>query len=82
MDRRKETLLVLFATVGFGVIGFLDDYIKIVMKRLFPAVHKKECCYNYRQQNHHPAHRRRASLLLVAFWPIFPDILPKFQQPQ
>ena len=33
MDRRKETLLVLFATVGFGVIGFLDDYIKIVMKR-------------------------------------------------
>lgn len=24
---------VLFVTVGFGVIGFLDDYIKIVMKR-------------------------------------------------
>ena len=24
---------VLFLTVGFGVIGFLDDYIKIVMKR-------------------------------------------------
>lgn len=24
---------VLFMTVGFGVIGFLDDYIKIVMKR-------------------------------------------------
>lgn len=31
--RQKETLLVLFATVGFGVIGFLDDYIKIVWKR-------------------------------------------------
>ena len=24
---------VLFVTVGFGIIGFLDDYIKIVMKR-------------------------------------------------
>lgn len=33
MKNHKETLLVLFATVGFGVIGFLDDYIKIVMKR-------------------------------------------------
>ncbi len=29
----KETLPVLFATVGFGIIGFLDDYIKVVMKR-------------------------------------------------
>lgn len=33
MEHHRETLLVLFATVGFGVIGFLDDYIKIVMKR-------------------------------------------------
>ncbi|MEG0689586.1 MAG: phospho-N-acetylmuramoyl-pentapeptide-transferase, partial [Hungatella sp.] len=24
---------VLFVTVGFGIIGFMDDYIKIVMKR-------------------------------------------------
>ena len=24
---------VLFLTVGFGIVGFLDDYIKIVMKR-------------------------------------------------
>ena len=24
---------ILFVTVGFGIIGFLDDYIKIVMKR-------------------------------------------------
>ena len=24
---------VLFMTVGFGIVGFLDDYIKIVMKR-------------------------------------------------
>lgn len=31
--QQKETLLVLFTTVGFGVIGFLDDYIKIVWKR-------------------------------------------------
>lgn len=30
---RKDMLAVLFATVGFGVIGFLDDYIKVVMKR-------------------------------------------------
>jgi len=29
----REMLLVLFSTVGFGVIGFLDDYIKIVMRR-------------------------------------------------
>lgn len=30
---RKDMLAVLFATVGFGIIGFLDDYIKVVMKR-------------------------------------------------
>ena len=24
---------VLFVTLGFGLIGFLDDYIKVVMKR-------------------------------------------------
>lgn len=29
----SEVLPVLFATVGFGMIGFLDDYIKVVMKR-------------------------------------------------
>lgn len=29
----KEIIPVLFATIGFGLIGFLDDYIKIVMKR-------------------------------------------------
>ena len=28
-----KTIPVLFMTVGFGIIGFLDDYIKIVMKR-------------------------------------------------
>ena len=28
-----EILPVLFMTLGFGLIGFLDDYIKIVMKR-------------------------------------------------
>lgn len=33
MKDNKEILPVLFVTVGFGVIGFLDDYIKIVMKR-------------------------------------------------
>ena len=25
---------ILFMTVGFGIVGFLDDYIKIVMKTL------------------------------------------------
>lgn len=29
----KEVLPVLFLTAGFGIIGFLDDYIKVVMKR-------------------------------------------------
>lgn len=29
----KELQSVLFVTVGFGIIGFLDDYIKVVKKR-------------------------------------------------
>lgn len=29
----KEIIPILFVTVGFGIIGFLDDYIKVVMKR-------------------------------------------------
>ncbi len=29
----QEIIPILFATVGFGLIGFLDDYIKVVMKR-------------------------------------------------
>lgn len=29
----KRIIPVLFVTLGFGLIGFLDDYIKIVMKR-------------------------------------------------
>lgn len=29
----RELLPVLFATIGFGLIGFLDDYIKIIMCR-------------------------------------------------
>lgn len=28
-----EIIPVLFTTIGFGIIGFLDDYIKVVMKR-------------------------------------------------
>ena len=28
-----EIIPVLFATLGFGMVGFLDDYIKVVMKR-------------------------------------------------
>lgn len=29
----REALPVLFATVGFGMVGFLDDYIKIILQR-------------------------------------------------
>lgn len=29
----KEIIPILFMTLGFGLIGFLDDYIKVVMKR-------------------------------------------------
>jgi phospho-N-acetylmuramoyl-pentapeptide-transferase len=29
----QDMIPVLFATLGFGLIGFLDDYIKVVMKR-------------------------------------------------
>ena len=33
IGRYPELVPVLFVTVGFGIIGFLDDFIKIVMKR-------------------------------------------------
>ena len=33
ISRYPKIIPVLFMTVGFGIIGFLDDYIKIVMKR-------------------------------------------------
>lgn len=33
MKNYPKIIPVLFMTVGFGIIGFLDDYIKIVMKR-------------------------------------------------
>lgn len=29
----KGIIPILFSTVGFGIIGFMDDYIKVVMKR-------------------------------------------------
>src|SRR4051794_32935224 len=32
-DPGTETYLLLFVTIGFGLLGFLDDFIKIVMKR-------------------------------------------------
>lgn len=31
--RYPKVVPVLFVTVGFGIVGFLDDYLKIVMKR-------------------------------------------------
>lgn len=33
IGKYKEIIPVLFSTIGFGIIGFLDDYIKVVMKR-------------------------------------------------
>lgn len=33
MKDYPEIIPVLFATIGFGIIGFMDDYIKVVMKR-------------------------------------------------
>ena len=33
MKNYPEILPILFVTLGFGLIGFLDDYIKVVMKR-------------------------------------------------
>lgn len=33
IKENKDIIPILFATVGFGLIGFLDDYIKVVMKR-------------------------------------------------
>ena len=33
VSRYPKVIPVLFMTVGFGIIGFLDDYIKIVLKR-------------------------------------------------
>lgn len=33
MKDYKDVIPVLFATIGFGIIGFMDDYIKVVMKR-------------------------------------------------
>ena len=33
MKDYPKIIPVLFVTVGFGIIGFLDDYIKMVMKR-------------------------------------------------
>ncbi|NLC18534.1 MAG: phospho-N-acetylmuramoyl-pentapeptide-transferase [Clostridiales bacterium] len=29
----RDIIPVLFSTIGFGIIGFMDDYIKVVMKR-------------------------------------------------
>ena len=33
LGKYKEVIPMLFVTLGFGLIGFLDDYIKVVMKR-------------------------------------------------
>ncbi|MBQ3584477.1 MAG: phospho-N-acetylmuramoyl-pentapeptide-transferase [Lachnospiraceae bacterium] len=33
IEENRRIIPVLFVTLGFGLIGFLDDYIKIVMKR-------------------------------------------------
>ena len=44
-----QIIPVLFVTIGFGLIGFLDDYLKVVMKRsdgLFPKCNLlQKVCY-------------------------------------
>lgn len=33
MARDTSTLIVLICAVGFGLIGFIDDFIKVILKR-------------------------------------------------
>ena len=33
MNQLLKLILLLFVTIGFGLLGFLDDFIKVVMKR-------------------------------------------------
>lgn len=33
IETNREIIPILFMTIGFGVVGFLDDFIKVVMKR-------------------------------------------------
>ena len=33
MEKYPKILPILFLTLGFGIIGFIDDYIKVVLKR-------------------------------------------------
>ena len=33
LKNNKDALAVLFVTIGYGIIGFIDDYIKVVKKR-------------------------------------------------
>ena len=33
LDDNLDGLMLVFVTVGFGLIGFLDDYIKVVKRR-------------------------------------------------
>lgn len=37
-----QIIPVLFVTIGFGLIGFLDDYLKVVMKRSDGLISKTE----------------------------------------
>lgn len=33
INHNKDSIMVLFVTIGYGIIGFVDDYIKVVKKR-------------------------------------------------
>ena len=41
-EDNPKIIPVLFVTIGFGLIGFLDDYLKVVMKRSDGSVSKAE----------------------------------------
>lgn len=33
LDKNSEILSILFMTISFGILGFMDDFVKVVMKR-------------------------------------------------
>ena len=37
----KDGIAVLFVTIGYGIIGFIDDYIKVVKKLI---EYRPKCC--------------------------------------
>lgn len=49
--RRYPMIIVLFVTLGFGFIGFIDDYIKVVMKRNLGLRAGRRCLADHSHRN-------------------------------